>query len=84
MLIHISINELEEKFRKPWKLELITELSIDYATNCIHGWFEGKDEIIFKFKDYGFINDNRSNSYSLSFGNAGITILIEKIKNENE
>ncbi len=78
MLIHISINELEEKFRRPFMLGLIKEPSIDYATNAIHGWFDGKDEIIFKFKDYGFMNDNRSNKYSLSSGEAGVTILINK------
>ena len=43
MLIHISIDELEENFRKPWKLGLINNPSIDYGTNCIHGWLEGKD-----------------------------------------
>jgi hypothetical protein len=77
MIIHISVNELEEEFRKPWKAGLITHPSIDYATNAIHGWFEGRDTIIFKFKNYGFINDNRINTYSLSSGEAGITILIE-------
>lgn len=76
MLIHISINELEERFKKPWKLGLIKEPSIDYATNAIHGWFEDKDEVIFKFKDYGFINDNKSNTYSISCGQTGITIII--------
>ena len=78
MLIHIPINELEGKFKNPWKLGLIKDTSIDYATNAIHGWFEGRDEIIFKFKDYGFINNNKSNTYSMSCGEAGITILIEK------
>ena len=78
MLVHISIFELEERFKKPFKLGLIKDPSIDYATNAIHGWFENEDVIIFKFKDYGFINDNRSNTYSLSCGKAGITIIIEK------
>ena len=78
MLVNISIFELEERFRKPWMIGLIKDRSIDYATNAIHGWFEGKDEILFKFKDYGFINDNRSNTYSISCGEAGITILIDK------
>ena len=81
MIIHIPINELEKEFRKPWKVGLIKDPSIDYATNAIPGWFENEDRIIFKFKDYGFINDNRNNTYSLSSGEAGITILIEK--NEN-
>ena len=83
MLIHISIDELEEKFREPWKVGLIKDPSIDYATNAIHGWFEGKDEILFKFKDYGFINDNRNNSYSLSCGRAGVTILIKRNETYN-
>ncbi len=78
MLVHISNFELEERFRKPWRVGLIKDPSIDYATNAIHGWFEGKDEILFKFKDYGFINDNKSNTYSMSCGEAGITILIDK------
>ena len=51
MLIHIPINELEDKFKNPWKLGLIKDPSIDYATNAIHGWFENEDVIIFKFKD---------------------------------
>ena len=78
MLVHISIDELEDKFKNPWKLGLIKDPSIDYATNAIHGWFENEDVIIFKFKDYGFINDNRRNNYSLSCGQAGLTILINK------
>lgn len=83
MIIHISVNEFEEDFKKLWKSGLIKNPSIDYATNAIHGWFEGKDEIIFKFKDYGFINDNRSNNYYLSSGEAGITIVIEKNDTRN-
>ncbi len=78
MLIHIGLNEFEKDFQNPWKSQLIKSPSIDYATNAIHGWFEGKDVIIFKFKDYGFINDNKSNVYHLSCGMAGITVLIDK------
>ena len=77
MILHISVDELLEDFRTPWKAGLITSLSIDYATNAIHGRFEGNDSIIFNFKDYGFINDNRSNTYYISSGSAGITIKIE-------
>jgi hypothetical protein len=40
--------------------------------------FEGKNVIIFRFKEYGWIHDNRYNSYSISAGSAGITIRIEK------
>lgn len=78
MFIHITVDEFVEEFRTPWKLELIKSPSIDYATNAIHGWFEGKEVIIFKFKDYGWIMDNRFSGYDMSFGKAGITIQIVK------
>jgi hypothetical protein len=78
MLIHISPEEFEEGMSEPWKSELIKSPSIDYATNCVHGWFEGNDVIVFRFKPYGFINDNRYNSYEISYGSAGITINITK------
>ena len=78
MFIHITPDEFVEEFRVPWKLGYITQPSIDYATNAIHVWFEGKDCIIFNFKDYGWFSDNRFNTYSMSSGPAGITILITK------
>ena len=76
MLIYITPEELEKEFIEPWKLNLITGVHIDYATNAIHGWFEGKEVIIFRFKNYGFINDNRFNTYRLSSGESGVTIQI--------
>ena len=51
MLIHISVEELEEKFKSSWRAERITHPHIDYATNAIHGWFENEDCSIFRFKD---------------------------------
>lgn len=80
MFIHITPDEFEPEYRDAWKQELIKHPSIDYATNAIHGWFENKDVIIFRFKDYGFINDNRFNTRELSVGPAGITLLIKKTK----
>ena len=76
MIIHITPDEIEEEFRELWKLELIKSPSIDYATNAIHGWFEGKDVVLFRFKGYGFINDNRYSKHELSHGKAGFTINI--------
>ena len=78
MIIHITPDEFEPEFQIPWKQNLIKEPMIDYATNAIHGWFEDKDVIIFRFKDYGFINDNRYSTRELSIGAAGITLLITK------
>jgi len=78
MLIFISPDELEEKFRESWRMGHITQPSIDYADNAIWAIFEGKLVIIFRFKDYGWINDNRRNTYEISAGMAGITISIKR------
>ena len=78
MFIHITPDELEEEFRESWKLGFITQPSIDYADNAIYAVFENKQVIIFRFKKYGWINDNRSNIYKISAGSAGITINIIK------
>jgi hypothetical protein len=78
MIINILPDELEPEFRESWKMGWITQPSIDYADNAIWAIFEGKNVIIFRFKEYGFINDNRYNSYSISAGSAGITIKIDK------
>ncbi len=80
MIIHITSDELVEEYRESWKMEYIKHPSIDYATNAIHGWLNDEEVIIFYFKDYGFINDNRSNTYDLSVGKAGITVNIKKIR----
>jgi hypothetical protein len=77
MFILIKPEELEEEFRNSWKSGSIKHPSIDYQTNAIHGVFEGKDVIIFKFSKYGWINDNRFNKYSISCGSAGITISVD-------
>lgn len=77
MFIHITPDELEEEFRESWKLGLISQPSIDYADNAIWALFESKNIIIFRFKDYGWTNDNRRNTYLISAGSAGITIQIK-------
>ena len=77
MIINISPEELEPEFRESWKMGFITQPSIDYADNAIWALFEGEQVVIFRFKKYGFINDNRYNKYFISVGNAGITIRIE-------
>jgi len=78
MFIHITPDELETEFRESWKLGFISQPSIDYADNAIYANFEGKLVTIFRFKQYGWINDNRSNTYKVSAGSAGITINIVK------
>ena len=78
MIINILPDELEPEFINNWKMGFITQPSIDYADNAIWAIFEGRQVTIFRFKEYGFINDNRRNSYSISAGSAGITIKIDK------
>jgi len=78
MIINILPDELESEFIESWKMGFITHPSIDYADNAIWAIFEGRQIIIFRFKDYGFINDNRRNVYDVSAGKAGITIRITK------
>lgn len=77
MLIHITPDELEEEFNDSWKMGFISQPSIDYADNAIWALFENKQVIIFRFKKYGFIMDNRTNTYDISAGKAGITIKIK-------
>ena len=83
MIINILPDELEPEFINSWKMGFITRPSIDYADNAIWANFEGKEVIIFRFKDYGWIIDNRYNKYFINAGTAGITIRIEKTK-QNE
>ena len=80
MFIHITPDELVGEFRNSWRMGHIIHPTIDYATNAIHGTYFGKDVIIFEFKDYGFIHDNRYNTYNISAGKAGISIHIFKTK----
>ena len=76
MFIHITPDELETEFRESWKLGWISQPSIDYGDNAIYALFENKQVIICRFKNYGWINDNRYNKYFISSGSAGITIQI--------
>jgi hypothetical protein len=78
MTIIISPEELEPNFQAPWKLGLIHNLSIDYADNAIWATFEKKEVIIFNFKWWGLVLDNRWCGYSISSGAAGIMINFDK------
>jgi hypothetical protein len=76
MLIYIRPDELETEFINSWKLGHITQPSIDYADNAIYALYENKQVIIFYFKKYGYVMDNRFTSYDITAGKAGITINI--------
>ncbi|HAI43390.1 MAG TPA: hypothetical protein DCM40_37465 [Maribacter sp.] len=75
MIVHISVSELEEEFREdPWKISDIYNLGIDYQTSQIDGIFEGKEYCVFKFSKYDIQLSNRWGDYTISAGEAGITI----------
>ena len=76
MTIVIPIEKLSEETKPYFKLGTVAGLSIDYATNAIHGYVGGVEHIVFRFKDYGVYMDNRYNSYELTGGSAGIMIKI--------
>jgi hypothetical protein len=76
MLIYIRPDELESEFINSWKLGHITQPSIDYADNAIYALYENKQVIIFYFKKYGYVMDNRFTSYDITAGKVGITINI--------
>jgi hypothetical protein len=79
MTILISAEELTEETKPYFKPGLVKDLSIDYATNCIHGYVGSQEHVVFRFKDCGVFLDNRYNSYELSGGSAGILIQISKV-----
>jgi hypothetical protein len=77
MIILIPLDEFEDKFRRALKSNIMRNVSIDYATNALHGTFPDHDDVeIFKFDNYGFINQNKYNTYSLSYGEGGVTIYL--------
>jgi hypothetical protein len=78
MQLYIPIEEFEEEYQGAWIRKELTSPSIDYATNAIHCWLKEKDIIIFKFKDFGFINNNCYNTYNLTHDEEGITINITR------
>jgi hypothetical protein len=78
MTIIVSTEEFEEGMKELFDNGQLKHFSIDYATNAIHGWNNNQDCIVFKFKGYGFINDNRYNKYDLTNNEKGFILNITK------
>ena len=78
MILFIQASELLGQFKNcPEKIPFMCNLGLDYATNTLDCVFENEYVSVFDFKNYGLINDNRWNSYEISKGSAGITIVIK-------
>lgn len=80
MTIFISIDQFENKFQHLYKLRYLSNCHIDYATNAIHAVYENEEVIIFRFSNYGLFLDNRYGIYRITIGEAGVLVIIEKIK----
>ena len=77
MILYIPVKDCTEQIRKkPYLLEQVYNLGIDYADHEITGYFEDEEYKVFQFKNYGLRLDNRWNTYTISAGKAGITIEI--------
>ena len=57
-----------------YKRQDIYNLGIDYQTSQIDGIFEDKEYCVFKFSKYDIQLSNRWGDYTISAGEAGITI----------
>lgn len=79
MVIVVQIEELKEEVRPHFKSGTISGLSIDYATNSIHGYTGNLEHVVFRFEDCGVRLDNKRNSYELSSGSAGVMIRIDAV-----
>jgi hypothetical protein len=75
MKIIINKEELKE-FKTIFEEGKLIGLHLDYATNAIHCWRGQEELIIFRFKNFGWIHDNRSNTYDLTYNTEEITIEI--------
>ena len=81
MIVHIPVDELEEPFRScPINLTLLYNVCIDYADQTVNGILENQEMVLFRFKDVGFVNDNRYSTYEYSVGTAGLTFIISKTR----
>lgn len=79
MHIIIPIEDLKKETQPYFTFGTVSGLSIDYATNAIHGYVGDVEHIVFRFKECGVYLDNRYNSYTLTGGSAGILIRIDKV-----
>jgi hypothetical protein len=78
MTITIHAEELLPEFIEDFKAGFIWHPTIDYADNAIYAVDSRKkmQVIIFYFKKFGWLNENRWNSYLVSATSDNITIEI--------
>ena len=75
MRIHIALEDLVSEYVKPFKNGMIRDVHIDYYTNALHGFLGDQEVIIFRFRDCGWIADNRTGKVRVeSYPTVGIML----------
>ena len=77
MVIVVQIDDIEKQFQPYFKFGTVKSLSVDYATNAIHGYIGDEENIVFRFDKWGIRLDNRKNSHIVTGGPGGILIQVD-------
>ena len=82
MLLHIPVHDLVPEISdSPQLVSMLRQVGIDYATNTIDAVLHDTYMSIFYFADYDMKLQNRWVTYSINWGEAGITLVLTSTKN---
>lgn len=82
MLLHIPVHDLvPELSNSPQLVSMLRQVGIDYATNTIDAVLHDTYMSIFYFADYDMKLQNRWVTYSINWGEAGITLVLTSTRN---
>ena len=82
MLLHIPVHDLVPEISdSPQLVSMLRQVGIDYATNTIDAVLHDTYMSIFYFADYDMKLQNRWVTYSINWGEAGITLVLTSSKN---
>tara|TARA_B100000242_G_C42932338_1_gene432380 strand:+ start:461 stop:751 length:291 start_codon:yes stop_codon:yes gene_type:complete len=82
MLLHIPVHDLvPELSDSPQLVSMLRQVGIDYATNTIDAVLHDTYMSIFYFADYDMKLQNRWVTYSINWGEAGITLVLTSTRN---
>ena len=81
MLLHIPVHDLVPEISdSPQLVSMLRQVGIDYATNTIDAVLHDTYMSIFYFADYDMKLQNRWVTYSINWGEAGITLVLTSTK----
>lgn len=77
MVLHIPVHDLVPEISdSPQLVSMLRQVGIDYATNTIDAVLHDTYMSIFYFADYDMKLQNRWVTYSINWGEAGITLVL--------